>query len=80
MSAPSTLDNVPALLKAHGLDDVAAEWALMQEVLSLYANDEDASANGGEPYGSIPTEAGMKARQHRAAYQRATSTKSAEQQ
>lgn len=64
----STIDDVPSILRTNGLDDIAAEWELMQEVLALYADDEDRFLKeDGEPY-CIPTEAGMKARQHRAAF------------
>lgn len=79
-----SIDEVPALLRKNGLADIAAEWELMQEVLAFYANDEDRYMkaavayeegrdppdDAGEPFGSIPTEVGMKARQHRAAFQR----------
>lgn len=69
--AETTIDDVPSILRAAGLADIATEWELMQEVLAFYANDEDEFLRDvGEPYGGIPTEAGMKARQHRAAFQR----------
>lgn len=73
-----TIDEVPALLRAHGLSDIAVEWELMQEVLALYVSDEDRFLReDGEPY-CIPTEAGMKARQHRAAFQRRKASVSAD--
>lgn len=74
-----TIDEVPALLRSHGMADIAVEWELMQEVLALYASDEDRFlSEDGEPYGSIPTEAGIKARQHRAAFQRREAAASAD--
>jgi hypothetical protein len=74
----STIDEVPALLRSKGLADVAAEWELMQEVLALYANAEDretsAIIESGVDYdgafSGIPIDAGIKARQHRASFQR----------
>ncbi|UTC28103.1 hypothetical protein GURKE_00710 [Brevundimonas phage vB_BpoS-Gurke] len=51
-------------------DDIAtlrAELHLLEEVCACYADDEDAYLDGhGEPFGSITTECGMKARQARA--------------
>jgi hypothetical protein len=68
---PETLDDVPAALRRLGWGGIAQEWELMQEVLAFYANDEDRTLREeGEPYGSIPTEVGIKARQHRASFQR----------
>jgi hypothetical protein len=75
---PTTIDEVPALLREKGLPDVAAEWELMQEVLALYANAEDRSTQemieSGEDYddafSGIPIDAGMKARQHRASFRK----------
>jgi hypothetical protein len=68
---PTSIDDVPAALRAIGWTNIAAEWALMQEVLAFYANDEDRTLREeGEPYGTIPTEVGIKARQHRASFQR----------
>ena len=71
------IDGVPSVLRARGLIDIAAEWELMQEALTQYANDEDrylneaeCDGNSGEPFGSISTEVGIKARQHRGAFQR----------
>lgn len=47
-----------------------AEQALADETLGLYATDEDEYLSGdGEPYGSIPTEAGMFARSRRRRHQ-----------
>lgn len=70
-AAPETLDGIPAALRSIGWETIAHEWELMQEVLALYANDEDRASKGdGEPFGTIPTEAGMKARTHRAAFRR----------
>lgn len=67
---PKTIDDTPDFLRANGFHDIAVEWELMQEVLALYADDEDRFLKeDGEPY-CIPTEAGMKARQHRAAFRR----------
>jgi hypothetical protein len=73
-----TIDEVPALLRKKGMADVAAEWELMQEVLGLYANAEDretkAMIESGEDwdgaFSGIPIDAGIKARQHRASFQR----------
>jgi hypothetical protein len=46
----------PALVELH----------ILEEVCAFYANDEDSfNREGGEPFGSIPTEVGMKARQAR---------------
>ncbi|MEH2568940.1 hypothetical protein [Bradyrhizobium sp. AZCC 2289] len=43
----------------------------MQEVQAFYANNEDRlPKEQAEPSGNIPTEVGMKARQHRTAFQR----------
>ena len=40
-----------------------AEMELLEEVCAIYTRDEDRHLKeGGEPYGSIPTECGMKAR------------------
>ncbi|CAH2606263.1 conserved protein of unknown function (plasmid) [Rhodovastum atsumiense] len=65
---PGDIDTVPAALRRIGWPHVAAEWERMQKVLALYASDESRYLCGqGEPYGSITTEAGIKARQHRAA-------------
>ena len=73
-----TIDEVPELLRKHGFADAAAEWELMQEVLALYANAEDretkAMTESGEDwdgaFSGIPIDAGIKARQHRASFQR----------
>lgn len=52
-----------AALKAN---PALAELHVLEEVCAFYANDEDSfNRKGGEPYGSIPTEVGMKARQAR---------------
>ena len=48
--------------------EVLAELHLLEEVCAFYANDEDRAAKGGEPYGSIPTEVGLKARSARQRY------------
>lgn len=45
-----------------------AELHLLEEVCGFYANDEDATLSGDEPYGSIPTEVGLKARAARARF------------
>lgn len=48
-----------------------AELLLLEEVCARYADDEDAYLDGvGEPFGSITTECGMKARQARARWRR----------
>lgn len=68
---PATLDAIPAALRALGWDATAYEWELLQEVAALYAWDEDRTLRDeGEPYGAVPVEAGMKARQHQAAFLR----------
>lgn len=52
-----------AALKAN---PAVAELHLLEEVCAFYANDEDRfNREGGEPFGSIPVEVGMKARQAR---------------
>jgi hypothetical protein len=52
-----------AALKAN---PAMGELHLLEEVCAFYANDEDAfNCKDGEPFGSIPTEVGMKARQAR---------------
>lgn len=52
-----------AALKAN---PAVAELHLLEEVCAFYANDEDSfNREGGEPFGSIPVEVGMKARQAR---------------
>lgn len=52
-----------AALKAN---PAMGELHLLEEVCAFYANDEDTfNHEGGEPFGSIPTEVGMKARQAR---------------
>lgn len=66
-----SIDEMTDEIRAAGLPDIAREVELMQEVLAFYANDEERYLReNGEPYGSIPSEVGMKARQHRAAFQR----------
>lgn len=46
---------------------VESELHLLEEVCARYADDEDAYLDGdGEPFGSITTECGLKARQARA--------------
>ena len=43
-----------------------AEQHLLEEVCAFYSDDEDKfNREGGEPFGSIPVEVGMKARQAR---------------
>jgi len=43
--------------------ETEAELELLEEVCAIYAKDEDRYLKeNGEPYGSIPTECGMKAR------------------
>ncbi|KJS36091.1 MAG: hypothetical protein VR70_14495 [Rhodospirillaceae bacterium BRH_c57] len=72
-----TIDDMIDEIRAAGLGDIATEVELMQEVLAFYANDEDRFLReDGEPFGSIPTEVGMKARQHRASFQRRESAAS----
>jgi len=45
------------------MDELIAELHILEEVCAIYADDEDRFLAGdGEPYGSIPTEAGIKAR------------------
>lgn len=52
-----------AALKAN---PAVAELHLLEEVCTFYTNDEDSfNREGGEPFGSIPVEVGMKARQAR---------------
>lgn len=52
-----------AALKAN---PAVAELHLLEEVCAFYANDEDKfNREDGEPFGSIPVEVGMKARQAR---------------
>lgn len=52
-----------AVLKAN---PALAEQHLLEEVCAFYADDEDTfNREGGEPFGSIPVEVGMKARQAR---------------
>lgn len=52
-----------AALKAN---PAVAELHLLEEVCAFYTNDEDKFNRGdGEPFGSIPVEVGMKARQAR---------------
>jgi hypothetical protein len=77
-----SIEEVPAMLRRRGMSDLAAEWERMQEVLAFYADAEDNYLKGaiayeegrdppddvGEPFGRIPTEVGMKARQHRASF------------
>lgn len=44
-------------------NETEAELELLEEVCAIYAKDEDRYLKeNGEPYGSIPTECGMKAR------------------
>lgn len=65
------IDDVPTLLRAQGLADIAIEWQFMQEALAYYANDEERTLNEeGEAYGSIPPQIGINARRHRASYNR----------
>jgi len=48
--------------------ELQAEVYLLEEVCAFYANDEDRylkSEGASEPYGSIPTSVGMKARSER---------------
>ncbi|UTC28748.1 hypothetical protein MARCHEWKA_02360 [Brevundimonas phage vB_BpoS-Marchewka] len=58
----------PAVVKdaAAHIAALETELALVDEALARYANDEDACLEGdGEPFGSITTECGMKAREAR---------------
>lgn len=51
-------------------ETLLAEVHLLEEVCSWYANDEDRYLNeDGEPYGSFPTEVGLKARSARKRFQ-----------
>ena len=44
-------------------EELIAELHLLEEVCAFYANDEDRYLEGdGEPFGSFPTEVGLKAR------------------
>jgi len=57
--------SVQLALAQQKLTDVEGELHLLEEVCAFYANDEDAAIDGDEPYGSIPTEVGLKARSAR---------------
>jgi hypothetical protein len=59
----STLPDTP--------EKLVAELGLLEEVCAFYANDEDRYlADEGEPFGSIPTEVGLKARAARHRFDR----------
>jgi hypothetical protein len=48
------------------IEDMVGELYLLEEVCAWYASDEDRYLNeDGEPYGSFPTEVGLKARSAR---------------
>jgi len=67
-SARSSEPDVPvqATDNKPSYEDLEAELHLLEEVCAFYANDEDRYIRSrGEPYGSIPTEVGMKARSAR---------------
>jgi hypothetical protein len=52
-------------------EDLLGELHLLEEVCAWYANDEDRYLNeDGEPYGSFPTEVGLKARSARERFNR----------
>lgn len=71
INATSVRPAAPAGLMAWALaalkaNPAMAELHIVEEVCAFYANDEDGfNREGGEPYGSIPTEVGMRARQAR---------------
>jgi len=50
------------------IEALEAEVRLLEEVCTFYANDEDQFLGDGEPYGTIPTEVGLKARSARSRF------------
>ncbi|MGQ3018763.1 hypothetical protein [Phenylobacterium sp.] len=58
----------PDRLAADRTKALEEEVHLLEEVCAFYANDEDQFLDDGEPYGTIPTEVGLKARSARSRF------------